>query len=146
MKLNLLLILSILLLAGCGSGSSDNEKESEPNIQLPLDPDTKFPFKPNNETLNSLKLVDATGRPLSNANIEITAQTDLGDEETSADSFKSFLTTTLLTDENGNVVLNDLVPGIYTLVVTIGDVTVTNTIVINANNAIFIFHILENPY
>ncbi|WP_283789273.1 hypothetical protein QNI23_014865 [Bermanella sp. WJH001] len=139
MKLNLLLILSILLLAGCGSGSSDSEKELEPNIQLPLDPEPPVdpiqPFTPSNKALSNLTLVDASGRPLTNANVEITAQTELSNEEASADSFKSFLTTTLLTDENGNVVLNDLVPGIYRLVVTIGDVTVTSTIVINANNA-----------
>ena len=135
MKLNFLLILSIALLAGCGSGSSDPERESEPNIQLPLDPDTKLPFKPSSETLSSLTLVDATGRPLSNANVEITAQTELDNEEVSADNFKARLSTVLLTDENGNLVLNDLAPGTYTLTVTVGDVTVTSTIVINENNA-----------
>ena len=139
MKLNLLLILSILLLTGCGSGSSDSEKESEPNIQLPLDPEPPVdpiePFTPSNKSLSSLTLVDASGRPLTNANVEITAQSELSNEEASSDNFKAFLTTVLLTDENGNVVLNDLAPGTYTLTVTIGGVTVTSTIVINENNA-----------
>src|SRR5690606_3274233 len=41
----------------------------------------------------------------------------------------------LTTDQYGNLTLNDLAPGTYTLTITIGSVIVTSTIVIEANNA-----------
>ncbi|MGK0443735.1 MAG: hypothetical protein ACJA1U_000663 [Bermanella sp.] len=146
MKLYVLLCASIMLLAGCGSGSeSGSESTSESgsgsgdiqNNEPLLDPVEEF--LPTKENISSMTLVDAVGQPLKNAQVEILSQVPVVSISPSQNAFTSHQQTSLqgvlTTDESGNLVLNDLAPGTYTLKVTVSSVMVTSIVVINEGNA-----------
>lgn len=109
----LLPILLAVLLAACGGSSKTQPTTAE---------------QPVRSNLSSLTLVDASGRPLSNATVAIT-------KKTTGPTALSQIQSTLVTDQYGNLVLNNLEPGIYQLTITINGITVTSTIEISENNA-----------
>src|SRR5690606_37618088 len=122
-KLILLLITASLVACGGGSGSS-----SQPAPQPA--------FSPEVTNLSSMKLVDASGAPLANASVTITPVTAGAQMAATAMVMTSAADSqNLTTDQDGNLTLNDLAPGTYTLTITVGSVTVTSTTVIEANNA-----------
>src|SRR5690606_34197784 len=83
-----------------------------------------------------MKLVDASGAPLANASVTITPVTAGAQMAATAMVMTSAADSqNLTTDQDGNLTLNDLAPGTYTLTITVGSVTVTSTIVMEANNA-----------
>ncbi|NVK36292.1 MAG: carboxypeptidase regulatory-like domain-containing protein [Gammaproteobacteria bacterium] len=125
-------ILLTVFLSGCGSASDSSNDAPEPN--------TPEPYTPEIKTLNSLTLVDATGKPLQNASVTIVSDEteeeieDAGEIENVA-SLQASLISVVTTDANGQLVIDDLAPGSYTLTITVGGVTVTSTIVIQDQNA-----------
>src|SRR5690606_8071386 len=122
-KLILLLITASLVACGGGSGNSGQ-------------PAPQPAFSPEVTNLSSMKLVDASGAPLANASVTITPVTAGAQMAATAVVMTSAADSQdLTTDQNGNLTLNDLAPGNYTLTITVGSVTVTSTIVIEANNA-----------
>src|SRR5690606_33103050 len=122
-KLILILITASLVACGCCSGSS-----SQPAPQPALSPEVT--------NLSSMKLVDASGASLANASVTITPVTAGAQMAAPAMVMTSAADSqNLTTDQYGNLTLNDLAPGTYTLTITVGSVTVTSTIVIEANNA-----------
>ncbi len=120
--------LLTVFLSGCGSSSDSSN-------------DSPVAYTPAITTLNSLTLVDATGKPIQNASVTISStdsdeqKVEEVEEVVNVASFKSSLVSVVTTDSNGQLVIDDLAPGTYTLSVTVGDVTVTSTIVIREENA-----------
>ncbi|MEL7399360.1 MAG: carboxypeptidase-like regulatory domain-containing protein, partial [Pseudomonadota bacterium] len=121
-----LIVFFTLLLAACGgdSGSGDN------NQPLPDPVDT---FTPEVSNLSSIALVDAGGKPLANASVEISPQAAAASSAPAALLLDS--TQLVTTDANGNLVLPDLQPGKYTLSVTIAGITVNTILEILPQNA-----------
>ena len=121
-----LIAVFTLLLAACG-GDSDSGDNNQP---LPDPVDT---FTPETSNLSTIALVDAGGKPLANASVEVSPQA----AATSTAPAALLLDNTQLitTDANGNLVLPDLQPGKYTLSVTIAGVTVNTILEILPQNA-----------
>lgn len=128
-------IISVLTLSlmGCGSGSDSSQTGNEPNIQKPFEA-----YVPANKNISSMTLVDAAGQPLKNASVEIFARVEPELETETQNAFVarslSSVQGVLSTDENGNIVLNDLAPGTYTLQVSVSGVTVSSIVVITEGN------------
>lgn len=128
-------IISVLTLSlmGCGSGSDSSQTGNEPNIQKPFEA-----YVPANKNISSMTLVDAAGQPLKNASVEIFARVEPELETETQNAFVarslSSVQGVLSTDENGNIVLNDLAPGTYTLQVSVAGVTVSSIVVITEGN------------
>lgn len=132
-KYLLLNLLSVLLVA-CGSESNDDTDQTD----LQIDPPTEIEFSPEAAQVSEIRLVDAAGYPLANAMVEIS----LIDEEPSTEQFLvsgspvvASATQNASTDQFGNLTVDDLEPGRYTVSVTVGGITVTSSLVINTDNA-----------
>ena len=114
---HLLILLMAVTLAACGGGSGGNSTDSSGDG-----------FTPPTTSISSMKLLDASGQPLVNAAVQV-SQAPAGVQIAAADPLIFY------TDENGDLQLNNLAPGTYTLTITIGGVTVTSVIVISEDNA-----------
>ena len=117
----LLLPLLVMALTACGgSGAGNNDNSGNPSNPG---------YTPEITALNQIRLVDAQGAPLADAEVTVspaTATASIRIAEASAP---------LTTDSQGNLILNNLAPGRYTLTITIQGVTVTSIIEIAADNA-----------
>lgn len=123
MKRLLILSLSFILTA-CGGSSSSNNSSS----------DTTSPnaYTPTATSLSQMKLVDAQGAPLSDAEISITPKESTVPMGILINNTEF---SNLSTDAEGNLTLNNLQPGTYTLKITVQGITVSSEIIIDANNS-----------
>lgn len=151
--MKLLLILSLsLTLAACGGSSSDSNdtnnsdsavntnsssdstNSTNPNSNTATNPTTPNPnaYTPTITSLSQMRLVDAQGAPLSNVDVSIFPK------ETSMPTgivINNTEFSNLTTDAEGNLTLNNLQPGAYTLKITVQGVSVISEIIIDDNNA-----------
>ena len=126
MKAYSILILAGLLAAcGGGSGSSGNSGGGD-NGTPPGN------YTPVTQNLSQLSLLDASGKPLSEAQVTISPKNTAGIAVAAVFASNSVQ---LTTDSNGHITFPDLAPGSYTLTITISGVTVTTTLEIRAENA-----------
>src|SRR5690554_1194434 len=120
-----LLVLSLaLLLAACGGSSS-----SANNTNNDLD-NNKNNYTPAVTSLSQMKLVDAQGKPLAYATVSISPKAIPVAVQADNSEFSN-----ISTDAEGNLTLNNLPAGAYTLKITIKDVTVTSEIIIDNSNS-----------
>ena len=126
MKAYSILILAGLLAAcGGGSGSSGNSGGGD-NSTPPGN------YTPVTQNLSQLSLLDASGKPLSEAQVTISPKNTAGIAVAAVLASNSVQ---LTADSNGHITFPDLAPGSYTLTITISGVTVTTTLEIRAENA-----------
>ncbi|TVV44447.1 carboxypeptidase-like regulatory domain-containing protein [Thalassolituus sp. C2-1] len=126
MKAYSILILAGLLAAcGGGSGSSGNSGGGD-NGTPPGN------YTPVTQNLSQLSLLDASGKPLSEAQVTISPKNTAGIAVAAVLASNSVQ---LTADSNGHITFPDLAPGSYTLTITISGVTVTTTLEIRAENA-----------
>lgn len=126
MKAYSILILAGLLAAcGGGSGSSGNSGGDD-NGTPPGN------YTPVTQNLSQLSLLDASGKPLSEAQVTISPKNTAGIAVAAVLASNSVQ---LTADSNGHITFPDLAPGSYTLTITISGVTVTTTLEIRAENA-----------
>ena len=126
MKAYSILILAGLLAAcGGGSGSSGNSGGGD-NGTPPGN------YTPVTQNLSQLSLLDASGKPLSEAQVTISPKNAAGIAVAAVLASNSVQ---LTADSNGHITFPDLAPGSYTLTITISGVTVTTTLEIRAENA-----------
>jgi hypothetical protein len=126
MKAYSILILAGLLAAcGGGSGSSGNSGGGD-NGTPPGN------YTPVTQNLSQLSLLDASGKPLSEAQVTISPKNTAGIAVAAVFASNSVQ---LTADSNGHITFPDLAPGSYTLTITISGVTVTTTLEIRAENA-----------
>ncbi len=126
MKAYSILILAGLLAAcGGGSGSSGNSGGGD-NSTPPGN------YTPVTQNLSQLSLLDASGKPLSEAQVTISPKNAAGIAVAAVLASNSVQ---LTADSNGHITFPDLAPGSYTLTITISGVTVTTTLEIRAENA-----------
>jgi len=124
MKNLIFAMLSILLITACGS-------EDQPQEDFVLE----------TRNIQSLNFIDINGNPIANADIIITEDTSielrtLSSSMSARDSLPApSIIETLTSDENGQVDLDGLEPGTYSVTLTIGGITVNFEIVINDSNA-----------
>jgi hypothetical protein len=112
---------------GGGGGGGDNEE-----VTLPITVTSPAPvdiYSPEKKSVSSLRLLDASGQSLPNA--EVTVSRVLASSSFSAQAVADVL----ITDADGNLVINDLSPGDYDLTVTIAGVTVTMKLTVTENNS-----------
>lgn len=95
-------------------------------------------YTPEPQPISSLTLLDAYGQPLVNAEVNITG-TEISDTESVSTQAVSEL---LMTDADGNLVVNDLAPGIYDIAVSIAGVSVSMTLEIYEESAVDDFSII----
>ncbi len=122
---------SILILAGllaaCGGGSdSSGNSGGDDNGTPPGN------YTPVTQNLNQLSLLDASGKPLSDAQVTISPKNTAGIAVAAVLASNSVQ---LTADSNGHITFPDLAPGSYTLTITISGITVTTTLEIRAENA-----------
>ena len=141
--MKLLLILSLALtLTACGGSNSGNKStdttsnsassnstssNTGANSTAPINA-----YTPTVTSLSQMKLVDAQGAPLSNVDVSISPK------ETSMPTgivINNTEFSNLTTDAEGNLTLNNLQPGAYTLRITVQGITVSSEIIIDANNS-----------
>lgn len=126
MKAYSILILAGLLAAcGGGSGSSGNSGGGD-NGTPPGN------YTPVTQNLSQLSLLDASGKPLSEAQVTISPKNTAGIAVAAVLASNSVQ---LTADSNGHITFPDLAPGSYTLTITTSGVTVTTTLEIRAENA-----------
>lgn len=114
---HLLILTLTAILAACGGSGGD--QASSPSA-----------YTPATNPVSQLRLLDAQGTPLANAEVSIDPVS------TAPAAVKVFGAAPLLmTDINGNLTLNNLAPGYYTLTITLQGVTVRSRIVIHSGNA-----------
>jgi hypothetical protein len=82
--------------------------------------------------VSQLSVTDVNGQPLGDAQIEITPVSTVTNAPSLAPSFAPIYT--LTTDSNGLIVLDDLGEGLYTLSITIQDLTFSITLEISSEN------------
>lgn len=133
MKKSILCLAVSTALTGCfghdgrdhfhpGHGKGHGNQPEEP--ELPVD------FTPEATTISQLTIVDASGKPIANAEVVITSV------NTSTISIAAVTEGDIYyTDDNGNIALSNMEPGIYTLQLTIAGVTVSTQLVIEDDNA-----------
>lgn len=125
--MKLLLILSLALtLTACG-GSNSTSSNTGANSTAPINA-----YTPTGTSLSQMKLVDAQGVPLSNAEISITPKESTVPMGILINNTEF---SNLSTDAEGNLTLNNLQPGTYTLKITVQEITVSSEIIIDANNS-----------
>jgi hypothetical protein len=115
-----------VFITACGGGG-DNEE-----VTLPITVTSPAPvdiYSPEKKSVSSLRLLDASGQSLPNA--EVTVSRVLASSSFSAQAVADVL----ITDADGNLVINDLSPGDYDLTVTIAGVTVTMKLTVTENNS-----------
>src|SRR5690554_3052000 len=126
-SMKLLLILSLALtLTACG-GSNSTSSNTGANSTAPINA-----YTPTVTSLSQMKLVDAQGVPLSNAEISITPKESTVPMGILINNTEF---SNLSTDPKGNLTLNNLQPGTYTLKITVQGITVSSEIIIDANNS-----------
>ena len=133
-----LLVASVALtLAACGGGSdnsSDTDDQPVFNPSAPEAPVVPVPeegFAPEAKGISDITLVDAYGSPLANANVTISPLSTVATSSLRALSSSIVV----VTDSEGNLVTSDLEPGTYSILVSIGTVSVTFTLVVGEDNA-----------
>src|SRR5690554_3518110 len=120
-----LLVLSLaLLLAACG-GSSSSANDTNNDLD-----NNKNNYTPAVTSLSQMKLVDAQGKPLADATVSISPKAIPVAVQADNSEFSN-----ISTDAEGNLTLNNLPAGAYTLKITIKDVTVTSEIIIDNSNS-----------
>ena len=139
-NLFLLSLITLLVACGSGSGSGNNDEtvtppEAKPSPQPTPEPSPQptpepEPFVPENSSISSLSLVDASGSPLANASVTVSQQSTSSIALLSSENIQL-----LTTDENGVLVLPTLMPGRYSVSVTLGDIMVSTILEILPNNA-----------
>ncbi|MAY15344.1 MAG: hypothetical protein CMI06_08410 [Oceanospirillaceae bacterium] len=122
---------SILILAGllaaCGGGSDSSGNSGSGDNGTP-----PGNYTPVTQNLSQLSLLDASGKPLSEAQVTISPKNAAGIAVAAVLASNSVQ---LTADSNGHITFPDLAPGSYTLTITISGVTVTTTLEIRAENA-----------
>ena len=121
-----LLILSLsFILTACGGSSSNSSSNNSSSDTTPPNA-----YIPTATSLSQMKLVDAQGAPLADAEVSISPKALPVAALVNNSEFSN-----LLTDSEGNLVLNNLQAGTYTLNITVKDVTVSSEIIIDSNNS-----------
>lgn len=118
---------------GGGGGGGDNDNDNE-GATVPITVTAPAPvpvdiYSPEKKSVSSLRLLDASGQSIPNA--EVTVSRVLASSSFSAQAVADVL----ITDAEGNLVVNDLSPGDYELTVTIAGVTVTMQLTVTENNS-----------
>jgi hypothetical protein len=129
MKQLLTLASMAVFITACGGGGGGGDNEE---VTLPITVTSPAPvdiYSPEKKSVSSLRLLDASGQSLPNA--EVTVSRVLASSSFSAQAVADVL----ITDADGNLVINDLSPGDYDLTVTIAGVTVTMKLTVTENNS-----------
>lgn len=144
MKRLLTLGLMVMLISACGGGSKENTNDGittpvtpggntpeveAPEVEVPeVDEPVVEDFTLESKNLSSLRLLDASGNPLGNAEVL------LNRELAAASVSMQAVPAVLITDADGNIVVDDLTPGTYNLTVTIGGISISMTLVVSETN------------
>jgi hypothetical protein len=135
MKQFLTLASMAVFITACGGGGGGGDNDNE-GATVPITVTAPAPapapvdiYSPEKKSVSSLRLLDASGQSIPNA--EVTVSRVLASSSFSAQAVADVL----ITDAEGNLVVNDLSPGDYELTVTIAGVTVTMQLTVTENNS-----------
>jgi hypothetical protein len=95
-------------------------------------------YTPEPQPISSLTLLDAYGQPLANAEVNITGTENSAPDAVSIQAISELL----VTDTDGNLVVNDLEPGVYEITVSIAGVSVSMALEIYEESAVDDFSII----
>jgi hypothetical protein len=95
-------------------------------------------YTPEPQPISSLTLLDAYGQPLANAEVNITGTENSAPDAVSIQAVSELL----VTDTDGNLVVNDLEPGVYEITVSIAGVSISMALEIYEESAVDDFSII----
>lgn len=135
MKNILIAVFTAMLLSACGSETKPAEDPNPKNEEQPSTGTPADNFTPESKSIQTLNLIDIEGNPIPNADISITeAATEASIASQSITPKDLSAPTTLTTDSEGQLNVNDLDAGTYIITLTLGSTEVSFTIVINDSN------------
>lgn len=117
----ILIALALLTLVACGS--SNDTDNGQPNEA----------FTPRNQEVQNLTIVDAAGNEISGAEVTIVEVTPQPNNLVVSESIELDI---LVSDENGNIQVSSLAPGLYSVSVSLEGVTVEFLVRIEEGNAL----------